>query len=198
MLFRSIDSLTKRGILNIVNSVDEMPAHIRDRLTPNAVGAHSEGKAWLRADAITPERIRSLALHEIGEHYGLEALIGERNYKDVLQSVAAGKDKDATIKAAWEHVAKLYPELKMGERQFLREVVARIGEDAPTHPIWRRIINAVRNFLKQNKYKNMSGEDIQDLVMHSFKTAMKRDIVGKAETQTTNFKKWFEIGRAHV
>jgi Large polyvalent protein associated domain 38 len=172
-----IDSLTRRGILNIVNSVDEMPAHIKEKLAPNAVGAHSEGKAWLRADAITPERIRAIALHEIGEHYGLEALVGERNYKDILQSVAAGKEKDAIIKKAWEHVAKLYPELPMGERQFLREVVARIGEDAPTHPIWRRIINAVRNFLKQNKYKNLSGEDIQDLVMHSFKTAMNRDIV---------------------
>jgi hypothetical protein len=186
-----IDSLTRRGILNIVNSVDEMPAHIKEKLAPNAVGAHSEGKAWLRADAITPERIRAIALHEIGEHYGLEALVGERNYKDILQSVAAGKEKDSIIKKAWEHVAKLYPELPMGERQFLREVVARIGEDAPTHPIWRRIINAVRNFLKQNKYKNMSGEDIQDIVMRSFKTAMKRDLKAEPIDRTENFKKWF-------
>jgi len=171
-----IDSLTKRGVLNIVNSVDELPEHIRTVMGDNAIGAHSEGKAYLRADRISPENIRKVVLHEIGEHYGLEALVGERNYKDILQSVMAGKDKDAIIKAAWEHVSKVYPELKIGERQFLREIVAKIGEDAPSHPLWRRIINAVRNFLKVNKYKNMSGEDIQDIVMHSFKTAMKRDI----------------------
>ena len=176
MFGTGIDSLTKRGILNIVNSVAELPKQIQEKIGADAIGAHSEGKAYLIADRLAPEKIRSVILHEIGEHYGLEALIGERNYKDVLQSVMAGKDKDATIKAAWEHVSTVYPELKIGERQFLREIVAKIGEDAPSHPLWRRIINAVRNFLKQNKYKNMSGEDIQDLVMHSFKTAMKKDI----------------------
>ena len=176
MFGTGIDSLTKRGILNIVNSVAELPKHIQEKIGLDGIGAHSEGKAYLIADRLAPEKIRSVILHEIGEHYGLEALIGERNYKDVLQSVMAGKDKDATIKAAWEHVSTVYPELKIGERQFLREIVAKIGEDAPSHPLWRRIINAVRNFLKQNKYKNMSGEDIQDLVMHSFRTAMKKDI----------------------
>ena len=176
MFGSGIDSLKERGILNIVNSVAELPKHIQEKIGLDGIGAHSEGKAYLIADRLAPEKIRSVILHEIGEHYGLEALIGERNYKDVLQSVMAGKDKDATIKAAWEHVSTVYPELKIGERQFLREIVAKIGEDAPSHPLWRRIINAVRNFLKQNKYKNMSGEDIQDLVMHSFRTAMKKDI----------------------
>jgi len=200
MFGSGIDSLTKRGVLNIVNSVAELPKQIQEKIGADAIGAHSEGKAYLIADRLAPEKIRSVILHEIGEHYGLEALIGERNYKDVLQSVMAGKDKDAVIKAAWEHVSTVYPELKIGERQFLREIVAKIGEDAPSHPLWRRILNAVRNFLKQNKYKNMSGEDIQDLVMNSFKTAMKRDLriertgietqnIGKFNTEA--FKRWF-------
>ena len=55
-------------------------------------------------------------------------------------------------------------------------------------------------FLKQNKYKNLTGEDIQDLVMHSFKTAMKRDLQGGVKgvdqsrvgfTLTEPFKRWF-------
>ena len=191
MFGSGIDSLKERGILNIVNSVAELPKQIQEKIGLDAIGAHSEGKAYLIADRLAPEKIRSVILHEIGEHYGLEALIGERNYKDVLQSVMAGKDKDAVIKAAWEHVSTVYPELKIGERQFLREIVAKIGEDAPSHPLWRRILNAVRNFLKQNKYKNMSGEDIQDLVMHSFKTAMKRDLKLEPVDRTENFKKWF-------
>jgi len=176
MFGSGIDSLKERGILNIVNSFEDLPKPIQAKIGLDGIGAHSEGKAYLIADRLSPKNIRSVILHEIGEHYGLEALIGERNYKDVLQSVMAGKDKDAIIKAAWEHVSTVYPELKIGERQFLREIVAKIGEDAPSHPLWRRIINAVRNFLKQNKYKNMSGEDIQDLVMHSFRIAMKKDI----------------------
>ena len=191
MFGSGIDSLKERGILNIVNSVAELPKQIQEKIGADAIGAHSEGKAYLIADRLAPEKIRSVILHEIGEHYGLEALIGERNYKDVLQSVMAGKDKDAVIKAAWEHVSTVYPELKIGERQFLREIVAKIGEDAPSHPLWRRILNAVRNFLKQNKYKNMSGEDIQDLVMHSFRTAMKQDLKLEPVDRTENFKKWF-------
>jgi hypothetical protein len=171
-----IDNLTKRNVLNVVNSVGELPENIRTVLGADAIGAHSEGKAYIIADRLSPENIRRVALHEIGEHYGLEAMVGERNYKDILQSVAAGKDKDAIIKAGWEHVTKTYPELTVGSRQFLREIVAKIGEDAPSHPLWRRIINAVRNFLKVNKYKNLTGEEIQDLVMHSFKTAMKKDL----------------------
>jgi hypothetical protein len=171
-----IDNLTKRGVLNVVNSVGELPENIRNVLGNDAIGAHSEGKAYIIADRLSPENVRRVVLHEIGEHYGLEAMVGERNYKDILQSVVAGKDKDAIIKNAWEHVTNTYPELGVGSRQFLREIVAKIGEDAPSHPIWRRIINAVRNFLKQNKYKNLTGEEIQDLVMNSFKTAMKKDL----------------------
>jgi hypothetical protein len=176
MFGSGIDNLTKRGVLNVVNSVGELPENIRNAIGADAIGAHSEGVAHIIADRLTPENIRRVALHEIGEHYGLEAMVGERNYKDILQSVMAGKDKDAIIKEAWKHVSETYPELTVGSRQFLREIVAKIGEDAPSHPLWRRIINAVRNFLKQNKYKNLTGEEIQDLVMHSFKTAMKKDL----------------------
>lgn len=171
-----IDNLTKRGVLNVVNSVGELPENIRNAIQADAIGAHSEGKAYIIADRLSPENVRRVVLHEIGEHYGLEAMVGERNYKDILQSVVAGKDKDAVIKEAWEHVTNTYPELATGSRQFLREIVAKIGEDAPSHPLWRRIINAVRNFLKRNNYKNLTGEDIQDLVMRSFKTAMKKDL----------------------
>ena len=188
MFGSGIDNLTKRGVLNVVNSVGELPENIRNAIQADAIGAHSEGKAYIIADRLSPENVRRVALHEIGEHYGLEAMVGERNYKDILQSVVAGKEKDAIIKAGWEYVTKTYPELAVGSRQFLREIVAKIGEDAPTHPLWRRILNAVRNFLKVNKYKNLTGEDIQDLVMHSFKTAMKKDLK-QAERKGVEFAK---------
>ena len=177
-----ISSLEKRGILTIVNSVDELPAHIREALDPTAMAAHSEGKAYLIADRVAPENVRRALLHEVGEHYGLKAMIGDTAYKNILDTIHRTAHKDPVMLEAINHVSISYPELQADPAQFAREVIARVGETAPTHTVWRRIVAAIKNFLVKQGFKtNISSADIHDLVQHSLRTAMKRDISAKRE-----------------
>ena len=196
-----ISSLEKRGILTIVNSVDELPAHIREALDPTAMAAHSEGKAYLIADRVAPENVRRALLHEVGEHYGLKAMIGDTAYKNILDTIHRTAHKDPVMLEAINHVSISYPELQADPAQFAREVIARVGETAPTHTVWRRIVAAIKNFLVKQGFKtNISSADIHDLVQHSLRTAMKRDITaerGGTEaskqliTSSPKFKRWF-------
>ena len=197
---QGIASLEKRGILNIHDSVEHAPEHIRNAVESDAIGAHSEGTTHLFADRIAKGEGRRGLLHEVGEHYGLKGMLGERVYNNLLDTIAKNAQRDPVIKEAIDHVARNYPELKDNPAQFAREVVARVGETAPTHTVWRRIVAGVKNFLvKMGLMKNLNARDIQDLIQHSLRTAMKRDIEApkrgvesnKAQTATPAFKKWF-------
>jgi len=59
----------KRGLLNIVHSVDQLPAEIQSSIAPNAVGAYSKGKSYIIANRMTSENARRTLLHEVGEHH---------------------------------------------------------------------------------------------------------------------------------
>ena len=76
-----------------------------------------------------------MLLHEIGEHYGLEGMLGD-NYLPTLIQLNKLKDTDSVVAAAWAQVTRNYTgsdpvRYKPGSVNFLREVAAHIGETAP-------------------------------------------------------------------
>lgn len=79
------------GELVVVANRKDIP---RDSLMggdiPPGVGAvHVYGTTYVIADAITPARVRSLMLHEVGVHHGLEEMIGSRRFATLLRKVEA-------------------------------------------------------------------------------------------------------------
>jgi hypothetical protein len=169
----------KRGTLNIVDSVDNLPDEIKTKIAPNAVGAYSKGKSYLIANRISKENARKTLLHEVGEHYGLERMTGKDIYKQILRQVKNLKVTDPTIKNAWEEVTKLYPELAEGSDGHVREVLAKIGETSPENTLWRRVVGAVKQFLTKLGLYNpnkFTTADIQDMILHSLRTALKREL----------------------
>ena len=66
---------------------------------PPGVGAvHVNGTTYFVADALQPARVRTLMLHEVGVHHGLEAMIGKRRFATLLRKVeeriVAGKVRE--------------------------------------------------------------------------------------------------------
>ena len=169
----------KRGTLNIVDSVDNLPDEVKSKIAPNAVGAYSKGKSYLIANRISKENARKTLLHEVGEHYGLERMIGKDLYKQILRQVKNLKVTDPTVKNAWEEVTRLYPELAEGSDGHVREVLAKIGETSPENTLWRRVVGAVKQFLTKLGIYNpnkFTTADIQDMILHSLRTALKREL----------------------
>jgi hypothetical protein len=168
---KNVEKAVNRGDLNIIESKD-VPAGI----DPDAVAYFDKGKVYLIADRLSKEDAGAKLLHEMGVHYGLEGMIGKEIYRDVLRTVNRLNKMDKVATAAHDYVNARYPELKPGSAEHTEEVLARIGETAPQHTLWRRVVSAVKNFLiKKGLYSpdKLSVRDLHDLINSSLHKALK-------------------------
>ena len=180
----SVRGLFKRGLVEVYNTLEEVPEHIRKHFDDNtralSVVENGKRKAIVVANRIHAGEVREVILHEVGEHYGLRGMLGEDVYKQILNTVENLKTKDMLVKAAYDETfnTPYYRDLyKTNKDEFLSEVIAKLGEKAPNHGLIKRIVQAVKTFLiKKGFIKDVTGAEIQDLVMHSLRTAMDKDL----------------------
>jgi len=180
----SVRGLFKRGLVEVYNTLEEVPEHIRKHFDDNtralSVVENGKRKAIVVANRIHAGEVREVILHEVGEHYGLRGMLGEDVYKQILNTVENLKTKDMLVKAAYDETfnTPYYKELyKTNKDEFLSEVIAKLGEKAPNHGLIKRIVQAIKTFLiKKGFIKDVTGAEIQDLVMHSLRTAMDKDL----------------------
>ena len=121
-----------------------------------------------------PGQGRKVLLHELGEHYGLERMLGD-SYGATLGRLNSLKNNDPKVKAVWDQVGRQYPELEVGGKLYLQEVMAKIGEQSPQNTLFRRVVAAVKNFLRKLGFFNpntLTTADMQDLVMYSTRLAL--------------------------
>jgi len=171
----NVRTAQNRGTLQIVDDASKLPEGVT--VAPNAVGAYHKGTSYIIANRINKDNARSVLLHEVGEHHGLEGMLGKDMYKQVLRQVRNMNNMDATVTDAHDHVNKQYPELKPGTDEHTREVLARIGETAPQNTLWRKVVGGIKNFLTKMGLYNpnkMTTADIHDLILHSTRTTLKR------------------------
>jgi hypothetical protein len=172
---KNVNLAKKRGLLNFLNDVSELPPEIGP-VTPGTKAVFHKGKGYFIANRITKEDAPRMLLHEIGAHYGLEGMLGTNNYKRVVRSIKQNKITDKDIKAAWENTVKTYPEYPEGSDYFMQEVIARIGETAPNNSIFRQIVGYIKQFLSKLGYgwnvDNITADDIRDMVQHSVRVSL--------------------------
>lgn len=194
----NINKAIERGDVKLIESKD-LPSNI----APDAVAYFDKGVAHLITDRLSKEEAPRKLLHELGVHYGLEGMLGKALYRDVLRLVNRLKDTDKDVKAAYDHVNARYKELTPGSREHAEEVLARLGESAPNHSLWRRIVAAVKDFLYKKGLWNvnkMDVHDIHDLINRSTARSLagkvkpvEMGLKGAKEIQTNlpAFKRWF-------
>jgi hypothetical protein len=179
----NINKAMERGDVKLITSA-QVPADIAS----DAVAYFDKGVAHLITDRLSKEEAPRKILHEVGAHYGLEGMVGKSLYRDILRTINRLKATDKDVRAAHEHVNNKYKELEQGSQPHLEEVLARLGESAPNHNLWRRIVAAVKDFLFRKGLWNanrMDVRDIHDLINRS--TA--RSLAGKIKpAKTTELK----------
>ena len=183
---KPIDRLLDRGHLNLIDSAADLPDGGLS-IGSGTMGFYQwnpssdkfrTGVTTVIADRNFKGTARDLLLHEIGEHYGLEGMLG-KNYMPTLIQLERLKDTDPVVAQAWATVTKNYSgklnnpkdkRLRIGGPTFLTEVAAHVGESAPENTFFRRIIGMVKNFLRNlglydpNK---LTARDLQDMILYS-------------------------------
>lgn len=181
-----ITALESGGILRIVPTWDSLPERIRAGGEPNGRAFYDagEGAAYLIADRLSAGTAPGVLLHEIGEHYGLRRMLGERGYAGLVSKVRSMANKPESIaRAMWESVRSNYDEFRgrsdadlAADERFLSEVVARMGEEAVFQEtsLWRDIKAALQRFLlKMGLPVSLDEFDVMALVEGSLKHAMR-------------------------
>lgn len=210
-----IAKLIDSGLVRIVQSQSDLPAHIRNAIeragteaAPRAIYFRGDGnnpaQAFIIADRVSAEAAPGILLHEIGEHHNLKAMIGDKSYADLLARVRRGRKLDPAIRAAWAQVAQSYTHLEEGSDAFVREVIAHVAEGADlSKPGWvRDLINKVRAFLwKLGLMKNLNAEDIRQMIVRSLRQVMSDRQISvypgdvafalSGQTDTPAFRRWF-------
>ncbi|MGH7289892.1 MAG: LPD1 domain-containing protein, partial [Myxococcota bacterium] len=180
---KGVQSLLDRGVLNIVQSVGDLPSHIqagaaRSQVDPRRIRGLYDGKAaYLIADNTQPENAVSLLLHEIGEHHGLKAMLGDADYARLLNAVRLARaPRDSNVLTAWHQVERNYQKLRPGTDEFIREVIAHVGENpSALDASWfKRMLQAVRRFLWQKGFRfiELTDDDLRGMVVASLRRVM--------------------------
>jgi hypothetical protein len=138
--------------------------------------AYWNGKAYLFTDKIQTGTAANRLLHELGEHHGLEEMLGPEAYAKLQRQVRnLNKAGNPAVREAWAHVRENYDHAE-GSPEFMSEVLARIGDDARVQKMtfWRQVMDAVRAFLAKLGVDVKSDEDVRTLLRASLARVMRQ------------------------
>jgi hypothetical protein len=185
---RGIKSLVSNGVLKVLPNRSYLPKNLLDQINKRntvTLGLYDPNThtAYIIADEIEAGEAVKVLLHEVGEHYGLKNMLGAAGYSRLLNNVRTMKSMgNRPINEAWAQVARNYKHLEEGGDRFVREVVAHLSEqpEALKLPFFKRMIQAIRQFLWQHGFKAMSGKlsdaDVVGMVVASLRKTMSAPI----------------------
>jgi hypothetical protein len=182
-------NLRDSGILKIVQSFDDLPAGARAGMDGSEGGVYWKGTGYVIADNQSRSQIVRDVIHEIGEHHGLQRMMGDDAYAKLLRDVAVMKRTgNRLVSEIWAAVKRSY-DYPEGSEAFVKEVVAKLGETAAGRAtsLWSRITIAIKLFLNKMGLRNFNARDVADLVAASLRKTMNGAARGKpSETQAAS------------
>lgn len=182
-----IKNLTANGVLNFTQGYAAWPEAAQSQLQGGEEAVYYGGKIYVNLQATSKSRLAPVLLHEIGEHFNLELVLGVPGYKSLQDQITnRAKIVGSQAEKVWNQVAKLYPDLKVGSKEFVAEVIAKLGEIAPNAPWFRRILAKLKAFLIQRGLGRgfitgtLTENDMHDLLIASLRSAAKGFTKGEA------------------
>ena len=127
-----------------------------------------EGVTHYVANKLTPHTLQNVALHEAGGHAGLRKMVGEKVWADITDQAA--NNPHPTHEAARKAVPENTPEHLKSE-----EALMYLIEHSPHMPVVRRLISAVRNWVRTTFGANLklTEADARHLAMKSLRRESK-------------------------
>lgn len=178
MFGRDADRLLETGRVRIVQSVSDLPGsgHPAD-----VGGMFWRGEAWVVADNTGLSQIRGRALHEIGEHAGMQQMLGDALYQQVLDTVARKSETDPVFQEA-----RALAEARANRPEHVpAETLAYLVENAPELPVVRRMLAAVRQWLYRvtgGRFVDLTQADLQMMAVASLRRyAREAEVAAKGD-----------------
>ncbi len=178
MFGKDADRLLETGRVRIVQSVRDLPGSGH----PDDVGGMFwRGEAWIVADNTGLSQIRGRALHEVGEHAGMQQMLGDALYQQVLDTVARKAETDPVFQQA-----RALAEARANRPEHVpAETLAYLLENAPELPIVRRILAAVRQWVYRTtggRFVDLTQADLQMMAVASLRRyAREAEVAAKGE-----------------
>jgi hypothetical protein len=173
-----IDNLIRQKVLNFTHGKATWPENARNAARGDEEAVYTNGKAYIDLDATGKGRLNAVVLHELGEHYGLQRMLGEQAYKSLQQQVIArAKIPGSKAAAVWASVKADYGHLEEGSPKFVAEVIAKLGENDPKAPWFRRLLSQIKAFLMRMGLARgltagtVTESDLHDLLRASLQRA---------------------------
>lgn len=170
----STEALLESGRVKIVDTPKDIPGgpHPQD-----VKGATSpDGTVYIVAKNVTADEAKGLLIHEVGEHVGMEQMLGADVYAKALAQVADGiaRGDKAFVEAASRVPADTRPEHVAAEQ------LAYLVQHAPELPLVQRIIAAVRawvykTFKLAQDNMELTEADFRALAVSSLHAVAKAD-----------------------
>lgn len=124
----------------------------------------ADGVTHYVANKLTPDSMQNVALHEVGVHAGMEKMLGAKVWEDVKNQAMTNQGKE--FDAARAAIPKDTPAHLHAE-----EALAYLVENSRHLPLVRRIIAAIRNFIRTTLGANinLTEDDARHLAMKSLR-----------------------------
>ena len=136
---------------------EDHPANVKGMTT-------AEGVTHYVANKLTPSTMESVALHEVGVHAGMEKMLGKELWEDVKNQALNGQGKE--FDRARAAVPASTPAHLKAE-----ETLAYLVEHSPQLSLVRRIVAAIRNFMRSKMGANirLSEADARQMAVASMR-----------------------------
>lgn len=183
------ENLYKQGVVEAIQTVDDLPYLARKGARGDEEGVYFNGKIYFILGNIpSVKRLIQVAIHEIGEHFGLRRMLGNQAYHSLQQQITnRAKIAGSKAEAVWAEVKANYGHLEEGSDQFVAEVIAKLGETNFKAPWYRRLISQIKAFLMRMGLARglvagtITDADMHDLLVASLRSAAAGKVKDKAE-----------------
>jgi hypothetical protein len=168
-LFPEMKRLVASGKAVIHDTVEDLNKAVPGTHPANVQGLTTkEGVTHYVANKLTPETLHKVALHETGVHAGMRKMLGDKVWEDVKNQAMTNQGKE--FDAARAAIPEGTPEHLHAE-----EALAYLVENSPNLPVVRRMIAAIRNFLRAKLGANikLSEADARQMAAQSLRKESK-------------------------
>jgi hypothetical protein len=176
------NSLLKSGRLKVVQSEDELPAHLQHEMGGvKGVVDPSTGNIYIVADNVGGN-VRGVLLHEVGVHHGLRSILGEK-FADVMRQIRGLKAiKNREVLNAYAQVPESTRPDAIDEEALAYLVESKAAQEMG---IVRKVIAAVRAWLFKHgiAVKNLTTDDMLALAAAAARAAGRKPQVAYAQLQ---------------
>ena len=142
------ERLQAKGVVVPLADQSKLPAHVVPFLRDGDIiyGFYDPktDRTYAVLENLTPEMVKGLVLHEVGVHFGFEAMLGEAKYNSVMKRL------DFMRRAGNKAVKEAYAEAQKNsvrDSQVPEEQLAYLVQNAPKMGIIKEIIARIKAFL---------------------------------------------------